>query len=85
MLFVEYWLRKKEMEQDFERYDLNTLMKLYLDESREFSKALASGSGWRQLHMLRDRIRRINELINKRTIEEAGSFRVRNQPPHGDH
>jgi hypothetical protein len=58
------------MEQDFERYDLNTLLKLYLDESREFSKALVSGSGWQQLNMLRDRIRRINKMINKRTIEE---------------
>jgi hypothetical protein len=72
------------MEQDFERYDLNTLLKLYLEESKEFSDALARGVGWRELQMLRDRIRRINQMINKRANEEKGSFRLRNQPPHGD-
>jgi hypothetical protein len=72
------------MEQDFERYDLNTLLKLYLEESRQFSDALAKGVSWRELNMLRDRIRRINLMINKRAKEEEGSFRLRNQPPHGD-
>ena len=72
------------MEQDFERYNIQNLLELYLEESREFSVALESGESWKQLQRLRDRIRRISELINKRYDEEyGGSHRLRHRPPHG--
>ena len=72
------------MEQDFERYNIHNLLELYLKESREFSTALETGATWRQLHRLRDRIRRISELINKKYNEEyGGAHRERNKPPAG--
>jgi hypothetical protein len=74
-----------KMEQDFERYNIHNLLELYLEESREFSSALESGVSWKQLQMLRDRIRRISELINKKYEQEyGGPQRVRYRPPTGE-
>ena len=73
------------MEQDFERYNISNLLELYLEESKEFSVALEKGESWKQLQRLRDRIRRISELINKRYDEEyGGAQRLRHRPPHGN-
>ena len=70
------------MEQDFERYNIHALQDLYMAESREFSNALEAGVSWRQLQRLRDRIKRISALINKKFEEEYGTVRSRSQPPH---
>ena len=72
------------MEQDFERYNIHNLLELYLEESKEFSLALENGESWKNLQRLRDRIRRISNLINKRYDEEyGGAQRIRHRPPHG--
>jgi hypothetical protein len=72
------------MEQDFERYNIHNLIELYLEESKEFSIALENGESWKQLQRLRDRIRRISELINKRYEQEyPNAHRLRHRPPHG--
>ncbi len=72
------------MEQDFERYNIQALQDLYMEESREFSNALEMGVSWKQLQRLRDRIKRISALINKKFEEEYGGSRNRIHPPHGD-
>lgn len=72
------------MENEFERYDLRTLLDLYMKESREFSTALEADASWQLLQEKRTRIRLINFLINKRYDEVNGSERFRNRPPHGD-
>ena len=72
------------MENEFEHYDLRTLLDLYMKESKEFSTALEAGASWKILQEKRTRIRLVNFLINKRYDETKGSERFRNRPPHGD-
>lgn len=72
------------MENEFEHYDLRTLLDLYIKESKDFSTALKAGASWHVLQEKRTRIRLINFLINKKHDETNGSERFRNKPPHGD-
>jgi hypothetical protein len=72
------------MENEFEHYDLRTLLDIYMKESKEFSTALKAGASWQTLQERRTRIRLINFLINKRYDEANGPQRFRDKPPHGD-
>jgi hypothetical protein len=72
------------MKNEFEHYDLRTLLDIYMKESKEFSTALEAGASWQILQEKRTRISLINFLINKKYDEANGSERFRNRPPHGD-
>jgi hypothetical protein len=73
------------MEHEFERYDLRTLLELYLNESKEFSEALTGNRPWEELKVKRLRVKEISAWISKRYQEQyTSSHRRRDAPPHGD-
>jgi len=72
------------MEPEFERFDLRTLLDIYMKESKEFSVALQEGASWQALQERRLRIRAINHFISKKYDELYSGYRLRNKPPHGD-
>lgn len=72
-------------ENDIERLDLQSLLDLYMQESREFSAALSQGASWEELKDRRQVIKLINECISNKYIKHYGNGRRRDdQPPHGD-
>lgn len=72
-------------EQDIERLDLQGLLDLYMQESKEFSAALSRGASWEELKDRRQVIKHINEYISKKYTKHYGEGRRRDdQPPHGD-
>ena len=70
------------MKNEFEKYDLATLLSMYTEESRAFSTALSRGASWQELREMRARIRKINECINAKNIQNGQEERRRdNLPP----
>jgi hypothetical protein len=73
------------MGQELERYDLRTLLELYMQESKAFSAALSGGATWQELRDRRVRIKKINECINQKYNADHPTGRRRDDlPPHGD-
>ena len=72
------------MENNWENEDLRTLLDAYMRESKLFSAELQGGASWLELQEMRQRIRRLHELINRKYDEIYDSQRVRYKPPHGD-
>jgi hypothetical protein len=72
------------MKNDYERFDLSTLLDIYMKESKAFSVALEQGASWDTLQEKRTRIRKISALINEAYDKTSGSHRERGKPPHGD-
>lgn len=72
------------MENNWENEDLRTLLDAYMRESKLFSAELQEGASWLELQEMRQRIRRLHELINRKYDEIYVSQRVRHRPPHGD-
>jgi len=72
------------MQSDFEKYDLDTLLKLYMKEARAFSEALSGGASWQELRVKRMHIRMINEYINRKYKSQLGVHERRrdDKPPH---
>jgi len=63
----------KELEQN----DIRALLELYMNESKEFSKALETGATWKILQEKRGRVSEIGELINRKYDEIYGQERKR--------
>ena len=61
----------KELEQN----DIRALLELYMNESKEFSKALESGATWKILQEKRGRVSEVGELINRKYDEMYGQVR----------
>jgi hypothetical protein len=73
------------MKKEFERYDLQTLLELYMKEAKDFSDALSGRTSWVDLKVKRLRIREISACISRKYQEQfSSSQRRRNAPPHGD-
>ena len=72
------------MSNEFEKYDLATLLSIYMEESKAFSAALSNGTSWQTLRDKRVRIREISECINKKYKNNYNdaSRRRDNLPPH---
>lgn len=72
------------MGNEFEQYDLATLLSIYMKETKAFSDALSKGASWQELREAHLRIRLINESINQKYQENyTHSGRRRdNKPPH---
>jgi hypothetical protein len=72
------------MSNEFEKYDLASLLSMYMEESKAFSLALNKGASWQALREKRQRIREISECINKKyqdSYRHSGRRRD-NLPPH---
>ena len=71
------------MKNEFEKYDLATLLSMYMEESKAFSTALSRGASWQELKEKRVRIRKINECISAKNAQtyEPEERRRDNQPP----
>jgi hypothetical protein len=61
----------KELEQN----DIGALLELYMNESKEFSKALESGVTWKILQEKRGRVSEVGELISRKYDEMYGQVR----------
>lgn len=73
------------MERDLEKYDLRTLLELYMREAKEFSSALQNNGSWLELKTKRLRIKEISACISKKYQDQYNSSaRRRDMPPHGD-
>lgn len=72
------------MENELEKYDLATLLTMYMEESKAFSAALSKGASWQLLREQRIRIRKISECINKKYKDnyDRSGRRRDNLPPH---
>jgi len=72
------------MSNELEKYDLASLLLLYMEESKAFSEALNKGASWQALRERRLRIREISECINKKYKgHDSHSGRRRDDlPPH---
>jgi hypothetical protein len=72
------------MSNEYEQYDLATLLTLYMEESKAFSDALNKGASWQLLYERRIRIREISERINQKYQESYlhSGRRRDNKPPH---
>ena len=61
----------KELEQN----DIRALLELYMNESKEFSKALESAATWKILQEKRGRVSEVGELISRKNDEIYGQVR----------
>ena len=54
---------------EYEQYDLKTLLSKYMEEAKAFSEAISKGESWQVLREKRIRIQQLNEQINKKYKE----------------
>ena len=72
------------MMKEIEQNDLRTLLEIYMNESKEFSKALEFGATWKILQEKRGKVKVIGELISKRYGEMYGKERTQYITPYND-